>query len=419
MTVPDVSVVVPTRDRPGTLESCLRTVLAAADDATEVLVHDNSTDDRTERLIARMAQPRVRYLRVRDLAMTDNWEAALRAARGRWITVLGDDDGMMPFAVRALRRTVEGTGAEVVAWRKARYCWPDRDRDAGKLKVPAPRPARWVDGMAQLRAVLEDPRARYGDLPMLYNSFVSRTALDRIERPDGRYLGSRSPDVYSGAAIAAMTPRFLRVGVPLTVNGLSGRSNGVNSLTKPSGTAVATDFATLNMRAGHRIHPTVPDVRSLAGAALESCLAAVDALAVPVRVDPVEVIRLTLADAVLFTDEEVALARTLAMAVVDGRRTDERRVARMLARWDPTLADASATPGAVRAIVGPAAVQVDGARLGVEDIASAVGFAAAFYDEVRAWFVPGPQDRPGPLVRLRRTAGAVSDALRASLRSDR
>lgn len=419
MTGPDVSVVVPTRDRPGTLESCLRTVLAAADDATEILVHDNSTDDRTERLMVRMADPRVRYVRVRDLAMTDNWEAALTAARGRWITVLGDDDGMMPFAVRALHRAVEGTDADVVAWRKARYCWPDRDRDAGKLKIPAPRPARWIDGMAQLRAVLADPRTRYGDLPMLYNAFVSRAALDRIRRSDGRLLSSRAPDVYSGAAITSTTSRFLRLGIPLTVNGLSGGSNGVNSLTKPVGTTVGTDFVVLNARAGLDIHPAVPDVRSLAGAALDSCLVAIDALAVPVRVDPVEVVRLTLADAVLFSHEEVEGARALARAVVAGSRADERRVARLLARWDPTLADAGPTTDGVRAIVGPAAVQVDGSRFGVEDIASAVGFAAAFYDELPAWLVPDPNGPPGPLVRLRRTAGAVRDVLRASLRSDR
>lgn len=419
MTGPDVSVVVPTRDRPGTLESCLRTVLAAADDATEILVHDNSTDDRTERLIARMAEPRVRYERVRDLAMTDNWEAALAAARGRWITVLGDDDGMMPFAVRALRRAVDGTGADVVAWRKGRYCWPDRDRDAGKLKIPAPRPARWIDGMMQLRAVLADPRTRYGELPMIYNAFVSRAALDRIVRPDGRSLGSRSPDVYSGAAIAATTSRFLRVGIPLTVNGLSGGSNGVNSLTKPAGTTVATDFAELNERAGHRIHPAVPDVRSLAGAALESCLSAIDALSVPVVIDPVDIVRLTLEDAVLFSRDEAETARARALAAVAGRRTDEWRVARLIARWDPMLADADAASGGVRAIVGPAAVQVDGTRVGVEDIAAAVRFAAAFYDELPAWLVPDPNGPPGPLVRLRRTAGAVRGALRAGLRSDR
>lgn len=410
-----LSVVIPTRDRPETLAHALRTVLAAADAATEVLVHDNSTDDRTVALVERLGDERIRHLRVHDLAMTDNWEAAVLAARGDWITVLGDDDGLMPFATRAVRTAIARTGTDVVTWRKARYCWPDRDRDANKLKIPAARAARWVSGRVQLEAVLAGPRHRYGELPMLYNSFVARSALERIVRRDGRLFGSRSPDVYSGAAIAATTERFLRVGLPLSVNGLSGASNGVNFLTKPAGNAIAADFAGLNARAGLEIHPAVPDVRSLAGAALDSCLAAIDAVAPAVPVDRLRVIRSTLDDAVLFSDAEVEAAREAARVAARGERALERRVERLLGRWDPNIADAGDRSAGVSARIDADGVQVDASRFGISDIAGAVVFAAGHHDESERWLVPAA---PGPGLgrRLRHAVGSSRDEFVRALR---
>ena len=413
---PLFSIVIPTRDRTRTLRACLRTAVAAADDATEIVVHDNSTVEGADRVVADVGDARVRHVRVRDLAMTENWDAAVRAAEGAWVTVLGDDDGLMPFAVRAARAAADATGAEVIAWRKARYCWPDRDRDADKLRLPAPAPAAWVDGRDQLAQVLRDPRHRYGDLPMLYNAFVARSALDRIRRPDGRLLASRSPDVYSGAAIALTTPRFLRVGLPLSVNGLSGASNGVNTLTKPTGAAVSSDFAALNARAGLVIHPRVPDVRSLAGAALESCLAAIDALAPGFPVDSVHVIRATLEDAVLFGPEEESEAREAVRRAAGG--VPPHRVERLLAAWRPRPApDAGGASARVRSRIGPDSVQVDAARFGIADVAAAVEFAVGFYDLADASLVPDPSGGAPRRVRLRRVLGRAVDELIRTLRS--
>lgn len=411
-------VVIPTRDRPKTLEACLSTVLGAAEAETEILVHDNSTDDRTKSLVERFADRRIRYLRVNDLAMTDNWEAAVNASRADFITVLGDDDGLMPFALKVARTAVERTGADVISWHKARYSWPEREQDANKLKLPAALPAHWVHGRSQLKKVLRDPRQHYGNLPMLYNAFVARTALERTRQTSGRLLASRSPDVYSGAAIAATTEQFLRVGIPLSVNGLSGASNGVNFLTRPSGTVVAEDFAGLNRKAGIAIHPAVPDVRSLAGAVFDSCLVAIDALSVPIAVNRFHVVRTALKDAVMFDEAEIQSARASARQAVRGHRSLERRVQRLVVTWQPTMVDATAEQPSVKTILKADALQVDASRFGIRDIAGAVEFIAAHYDVLERWVVP--TDRmPNLAMRLRAAMGVSRDAFLVALRPDR
>ena len=59
---PRVSVVVATRDRPQALDQCLGALQASEHDSFEVIVVDQSTDDASARVVADLADARVRYL---------------------------------------------------------------------------------------------------------------------------------------------------------------------------------------------------------------------------------------------------------------------------------------------------------------------------------------------------------------------
>ena len=60
---PDVSVVVPTRNRSRLLRHTLATILGQRDVAVEVIVVDEASTDDTPRLLAEMADERVRVIR--------------------------------------------------------------------------------------------------------------------------------------------------------------------------------------------------------------------------------------------------------------------------------------------------------------------------------------------------------------------
>src|SRR5262245_30208092 len=98
MTRPRFSVVIPTRERAGTLRHSLRTCLEQDFDDYEIVVCDNCSSTATRQVVDEADSPRVRYVRAdRPLAMSANWELAVAAARGEYVTVLGDDDGLLPF----------------------------------------------------------------------------------------------------------------------------------------------------------------------------------------------------------------------------------------------------------------------------------------------------------------------------------
>ncbi len=112
---PAVSVVMPTRDRPAFLERALGSLLGQTfRDFEAVVVNDGGQDPSPVVRAFEAKGLRVRllaHLEARGQAAARN--SALRAARGRWIAYLDDDDLYYPDHLETLVRTLEGSGAQV------------------------------------------------------------------------------------------------------------------------------------------------------------------------------------------------------------------------------------------------------------------------------------------------------------------
>jgi glycosyltransferase involved in cell wall biosynthesis len=94
---PDVSVVVPTRDRCRFLIRALTSALAQKGVQLEVLVVDDASTDATNEIMSRLVDPRVRYV---EKTVSEGVSAArntgISEAKGRWIAFLDDDDVWSP-----------------------------------------------------------------------------------------------------------------------------------------------------------------------------------------------------------------------------------------------------------------------------------------------------------------------------------
>src|SRR5213078_1360054 len=100
MIPPRFSVVIPTRERAQTLRYSLQTCLDQDFTDYEVVVCDNYSSPATREVVDSFTSPRVKYVRApQPLAMSHNWELALAHASGEYVTVLGDDDGLLSHAL--------------------------------------------------------------------------------------------------------------------------------------------------------------------------------------------------------------------------------------------------------------------------------------------------------------------------------
>jgi hypothetical protein len=256
------SVVIPTRERADTLRFALHTCLDQAFDDYEIVVSDNFSSPATRAVVEEAASAKVRYVRTAEpVAMSANWEYGVAHARGEYVLVVGDDDGLLPHALAELDRLARRHPWKAIRWGAAFYTWPTVALvgQGNYLRLSLGSKLKERDGADVIREVAEF-REFYTELPMLYNSAVHRDVLDSLRASTGRVFPHPIPDVYSGFAVAHAAGRFLSTDVPMSVSGQSRASNGIAMLFNRGRSEIDREFYALNARAGLLPEPTVPDL---------------------------------------------------------------------------------------------------------------------------------------------------------------
>lgn len=254
MQEPFFSIVVPTRNRGAELFHTLRTCVAQDFDAFgessfEVVVSDNHSTDDIAAVVASIDSPKVRYLRTPGpLTMNDSWEFAVVQARGRFVGVVGTDDGFLFDALSRCHAMLLDSATEAVTFQGAYYHWPSSNDAALRDKLLVPR-FLFQPGVRDTTQLLVDSlrSLHYGLLPCFLNSFVSRALIERVRAQHGRLFDAYCPDVYSGFLVGGSVDRIHVSNDILLVGGVSGSSTGSNAYRNP----LAGDWrAELGLRGG-------------------------------------------------------------------------------------------------------------------------------------------------------------------------
>lgn len=95
VTMPRISLIIPTHDRAHTLPRTLDSVLAQTRPADEIIVIDDGSTDGTETLI-RSRYPQVAYRRQPNRGVSAARNHGIRIATGDWIALLDSDDAWQP-----------------------------------------------------------------------------------------------------------------------------------------------------------------------------------------------------------------------------------------------------------------------------------------------------------------------------------
>lgn len=247
--IPQFSVCIPAYRNPATLEACLRTVLDQPGDDYEIVVSDDQGPPGIRALVERLAQPdRIRYLRTpQRLGLRGNFEHCVTHSRGRYVTILGDDDGLCRNALDVARTLLASTQPDVFFWFPHIYWWPDallpHKRWMVYVRAYAQK-ARLVNAREYVDRFYDDPRNLwlFERLPSIYNGFVCRDLLERIRHRIGGYFYDEVADVSSGIVNGIMATSAALVERPLSIRGLSGSSSGVAFRSKEAGRPLSDDF---------------------------------------------------------------------------------------------------------------------------------------------------------------------------------
>jgi hypothetical protein len=247
---PLLSVVIPTRNRMATLVHSIANVLAAGDDL-EVVVHDTSDDPGDWDVVAREfeGEARLRYAYTRPpQSFAETFDKAVSLARGRYVTIIGDDDGILPELLDAVEM-IDRLGWEALTpTTPAAYNWPDfrhlyyGDADAGRLSV-RPFTGEWeqVDVARELDRTARGGFQEFGRLPRIYYGAVRRDMLELLSKRAGAHFVGTSPDISGAVGLASVVDKLVRLDYPVFLPGSSANSGaGRSGMKKHVGTLEET-----------------------------------------------------------------------------------------------------------------------------------------------------------------------------------
>jgi glycosyltransferase involved in cell wall biosynthesis len=106
---PKVTIAVPTCNRAQFLGACLRSALAQTYPNFDILVVDNASTDNTETVVKSFGDSRVRYFRNEtNIGLFRNWNRTIELNHNPYLTILQDDDELLPEFVEASIKALDG-----------------------------------------------------------------------------------------------------------------------------------------------------------------------------------------------------------------------------------------------------------------------------------------------------------------------
>ncbi len=274
--MPKYSIVIPTRQRHDTLYHSLRAVLAIDYDDYEIVVQDNCSDEKTRQVVDSFKSQKIVYQRSDVvLSMSDNWEKALQASTGEFITFLGDDDALTLNSLKICDSVSKVTDFDAVFWKPNNYWWPNTLSFNNRNMLHVNVNLRSTDAnLREPQSIMKNYfsfNLTFACLPMIYNSFVSRDLINKVIKKVGRYFACAIPDIYSGITNCGLVENLVEINRSLSVRGESGHSNGSAYIFSSSGGAeIHQKFKKESLSNRRLKHPSLTNISTNSLSLLEA-----------------------------------------------------------------------------------------------------------------------------------------------------
>ena len=222
------TLIIPTKNRRETAIKAVKSGTMSRYDDIEIIVTDGSDDDSLGKEIKKLEDPRIKYFHhTKSLSMKNNWEFGVSKATGDYVSVIGDDDALMPDGFLFAAELIKLSGTNVLHCKCPNYKWPDYTlvsrRNLIELKLPTTVMYE-ANPRSQLRRAYEF-EARSGTGPGIYHGIISKKFLDDLKSMRGSYFIDDNPDFDSGFCTLLYAESYLQTSYPLFISGQCAASN--------------------------------------------------------------------------------------------------------------------------------------------------------------------------------------------------
>lgn len=221
-----VSLIIPTRERSETLKYTIQTALNQRLREYEVIISDNFSQDNTKQVVNSFSDGRLRYINtLKRLSMTENFAFGVSHAKGEYIIIIGDDDGVMPNAIDKLSKFIDTHPSLLYTWPRHIYNWPSKDKDAKLERVALAQISRTTNLRLELKKVLTRGLLLNSAMPNTYHSATHCSVFEKIKNETSQYHQTTNPDEFMLFVLPVICEYAINIGEPITVDGHSPKSN--------------------------------------------------------------------------------------------------------------------------------------------------------------------------------------------------
>lgn len=244
------TICIPTRNRQRYCIEAIKAIAESGESDLEVIVADNSDDPTIldDFFNTHLKDERFRLLPPAEtvLSMVDNWERTVAEVRGRWVSIIGDDDHIDPRIIQIMRRYErENKELEAVGWARMSYNWPDNRTIRTLASVPLghetcmPRRKTLHDQLYRWSQREKRPSCGFG----IYHGAVRRSLMERIKRKYGnRYFEHPTVDFDNSCKVIREAKGMVFCQRPFSVLGACGASNSASTQSFKLMKKLADDF---------------------------------------------------------------------------------------------------------------------------------------------------------------------------------
>tara|TARA_B100000787_G_C16196437_1_gene301212 strand:+ start:3060 stop:4277 length:1218 start_codon:yes stop_codon:yes gene_type:complete len=226
------TIVIPSMNGSKYLKHAIDSVLLENSKNFQLVVSINHSTDSSYEMLKDYKDDRLKVVSPpKKLSMAGHYEWCIDQADSEWLTIIGDDDGIMPgFFDYMDYLTNKWTQVEAISFKRAYFFWPGAEKIFGNivLHYHKSKNEKLLSSKSMLLKVFSSIKEHY-DLPQLYtNNMIRKSLINRIKsKSKGKFYHEMTPDVYSGVVIALSIKNYLRVDRPIFWTGSSPKSLGV------------------------------------------------------------------------------------------------------------------------------------------------------------------------------------------------
>ena len=226
------SILIPTFNRRKYLEKTLKTILDQNYVNYELIVSDSGSSDDTWEYLKNLDYPNLKIIKPeKKLSEVENFEFIINQAKGEWIIILGDDDGVLPDFFNSVDNIIKKhPEIEAISCKSGYYYHDDIDYFYGDKVISLNYLSNKITKVNSKKSLLFCLLGIYTreDVPMLYTSgIVKKSLVDKIkDKSQNKFFYSIIEDYYSMVAILFETNFYVSCQKPLFWVGSSKSSSG-------------------------------------------------------------------------------------------------------------------------------------------------------------------------------------------------